>query len=262
MEISNINRELCEYLVDLGRELTEAKSQPTKFELDGRDYLVMNGSAKEVRERDLVKPDPKSIFTLQGLVDFIKADVDGLFQNPEVRHIVSVISPTQVNIVSPLCGQDNVRHKIASCNYEADTIRFGSQLTQEDFIVMMQSRFVETDGRAMVLKVIGNMADQQTNTTADDGVTQQITVKKGVITNGTASFQNPAYLQPIRTFTEVEQPESPFVLRVTPGDTEKKTPVTIALHECDGGAWKIKAVQTIGAWLREKLKDDNVEVIA
>lgn len=262
MEISNINRELCEYLVDLGREITEKGAMPTEYEMEGRKYMVLNGGATEIRERNLVKPAAKSIFTLQGLVDFIKADVDHLFNNSEVRHIVSVISPDRVEIVSPLCGQDNIRHVIAYCNYEADTIRFGSQLTQEDFIVMMQSRFVETDGRAMVLKVIGNMADQQTNTTADDGVTQQITVKKGVITNGTASFQNPAYLQPIRTFTEVEQPESPFVLRVTPGDTEKKTPVTIALHECDGGAWKIKAVQTIGAWLREKLKDDNVEVIA
>ena len=223
---------------------------------------MLNGAAKEVRERDLVKPDTKGIFTLQGLVDFIKADVDGLFKDPKVRHIVSVISPAQVKIVSPLCGQENTRHVIASCNYEADAIYFGHQLTQEDFIVMMQSRFVDTPGRAMVLKVIGNMADDQTNNTADDGVTQKLVIKKGVVTNGEASFQNPAYLQPIRTFTEVEQPESPFILRITPGDPEKKTPVTIALHECDGGAWKIKAVQTIGAWLRKKLQGFNVEVIA
>lgn len=261
-EQNNINRELCEYLVNLGREITEKGAMPTDYEMEGRKYMVLNGEATEVRERNLVKPAAKSIFTLQGLVDFIKADVDHLFGDPKVRHIVSVLSPERVEIVSPLCGQDNIRHVIAYCNYEADRIAFCHQMTQEDFIVMMQSRFVETDSRALVLKVVGNMSDQQSNTTADDGVTQQLTVKKGVVTNGTVSFKNPTYLQPIRTFTEVEQPESPFVLRVTPGDDEKKTPTTVALHECDGGAWKIQAVRTIGAFLRKALEGCNVEVIA
>lgn len=261
-EQSNINRELCEYLVDLGREITEKGATPTEYEMEGRKYMVLNGGATEVRERNLVKPAPKSIFTLQGLVDFIKADVDHLFRDPKVHHIVSVCSPDRVEIVSPLCGQDNIRHVIAYCNYEADRIAFGHQMTQEDFIVMMQSRFVDTEGRALVLKVIGNLAEQQTNNTADDGVTQQLVVKKGVVTNGVTNFENPAYLQPIRTFTEVEQPESPFILRVTRGDAKTEKPTTIALHECDGGAWKIKAVQTIGAWLRQKLQGLNVEVIA
>ena len=261
-EQNNINRDLCEYLVDLGHKLAEAESKTETYSLHGRDYLVMNGKATEIRERDLERPETKQIFTLQGLVDFIKADVDHLFQDIGHRHIVSVMSPYLVKIVSPLCGQENIRHAIAKCEYEAERIPFGCQMTQDDFVVMMQSRFVETDSRALVLKVVGNMSDQQSNTTADDGVTQQLTVKKGVVTNGTVSFQNPAYLQPIRTFTEVEQPESPFVLRVTPGDAEKKTPTTVALHECDGGAWKIQAVRTIGAFLREALEGCNVEVIA
>ena len=261
-EQNNINRELCEYLVNLGHDMATAESQPQHFEIQGKQYMILNGEAEEVRVRDPHIPQRKTIFTLQGLIDFIKADVDHLFGDPKHRYIVSVMGPDCVSIYSPLTGEENIRHEVARCTYEAEHIGFGRQMTQEDFVVMVQSRFVDTDSRALVLKVVGNMSDQQSNTTADDGVTQQLTVKKGVVTNGTVSFQNPAYLQPIRTFTEVEQPESPFVLRVTPGDAEKKTPTTVALHECDGGAWKIQAVRTIGAFLREALEDCNVEVIA
>ena len=239
-EQNNINRELCEYLVNLGQDLANAKSQPTRFEMQGKQFMVLAGESEEIRIRDPHVPQRKTIFTLQGLVDFIKADVDHLFGDPDRRHIVSVMSPECVSIFSPLIGEENIRHEVARCAYEAEHIGFGRQMTQEDFVVMLQSRFEDTDSRALVLKVI----------------------KKGVVTNGETSFKNPAYLQPIRTFTEVEQPESPFVLRVTPGDPEKKTPVTVALHECDGGAWKIKAVQTIGRFLKDALADCNVEVIA
>ena len=261
-EQNNINRDLCEYLVNLGEEMAKAKSQPTKFEIQGRTYKVLNGKDEEVRVRDPHKPQSKTIFTLQGLVDFIKADVDNIFQNKDFRYIVSVMSPERVTIVSPLIGQDNERHVVAECEYHADRIPFGAKMVLDDFMVMMQTRFDDTENRAKLLAVVGNMTDEQTNNVADDGVTQRITVKRGTVTNGTLSIANPAYLQAIRTFPEVEQPESPFVLRVTSSDKANDTPTMLALHECDGGAWKVSAVQTIGHFLKDALADCNVEVIA
>lgn len=55
-------------------------------------------------------------------------------------------------------------------------------------------------------------------------------------------------LKPYRTFREMDQPESPFVLRVWK-DNEG---VRLAVFEADGGAWKIKARENAAARLREK----------
>jgi hypothetical protein len=64
---------------------------------------------------------------------------------------------------------------------------------------------------------------------------------------------NPVKLSPFRTFIEVEQPESLFVLRGRKGPQW-------ALFEADGGLWKIKAIQNIKNWLEKK--ELNVPIIA
>jgi len=88
-----------------------------------------------------------------------------------------------------------------------------------------------------------------------DGVGQQITVKEGVSMATTVNFQNPVPLQPRRTFSEVDQPESNFTLRV---DKEAK----VALFESDGGAWKIDAVNYIRQYLTAQIENPAVIVIA
>ena len=55
-------------------------------------------------------------------------------------------------------------------------------------------------------------------------------------------------LRPFRTFQEVEQPESEFLLRM---DEEGN----IGLFEADGGMWKLTARQTIKAFLEANLSD-------
>ena len=59
----------------------------------------------------------------------------------------------------------------------------------------------------------------------------------------------------MRTFSEIEQPESNFVLRV---DRD----ANIALFEADGGAWKNAAVARIRDYLKWRLSDCPVVVIA
>ena len=56
-------------------------------------------------------------------------------------------------------------------------------------------------------------------------------------------------LRPFRTFQEVEQPESEFLLRM---DEEGN----IGLFEADGGMWKLKARQTVKAFLEEQLAEE------
>ena len=55
-------------------------------------------------------------------------------------------------------------------------------------------------------------------------------------------------LRPFRTFLEVAQPESEFILRLNDRGE-------INLIGADGGAWKLEAVRNIAAYFEEKLGD-------
>ena len=64
-------------------------------------------------------------------------------------------------------------------------------------------------------------------------------------------------LKPYRTFQEVEQPASQFLIRVSDRG--------ISFIEADGGMWKLKARETIKAYLEEAFAAeirDGVVVVA
>ena len=100
----------------------------------------------------------------------------------------------------------------------------------------------------------GSMSREQSMRKSDDGMTQTVQVQTGVVTVGDVSLKNPVPLTPLRTFYEVDQVTSPFILRF---DENARA----ALHEGDGGAWRLKAVTAFADWLRKQLKDCNVCVI-
>ncbi|MBE6905330.1 MAG: hypothetical protein E7476_03565 [Ruminococcaceae bacterium] len=62
-------------------------------------------------------------------------------------------------------------------------------------------------------------------------------------------------MKPFRTFLEVDQPESEFLLRLRPGDKESGTQAEIGLFEADGGAWKLMAKHNIAAFFADNLAD-------
>ena len=55
-------------------------------------------------------------------------------------------------------------------------------------------------------------------------------------------------MQPFRTFLEVEQPESVFLLRLDGNGN-------VGLFEADGGVWKLEATRNISAYFEQKLAD-------
>ena len=82
----------------------------------------------------------------------------------------------------------------------------------------------------------------------DNGISQEVSVKTGAVLKEQQTVQPIVHLQPYRTFLEVEQPVSDFLLRL---DKEGHP----ALYEADGGAWKVVAKRSIAAYLAEKLAD-------
>lgn len=196
---------------------------------------------------------------LSGLVNFLHsgADAEKLMQDYGQLYVI-VESVNKVTVVSPLCGVNNNRYPLAQCTVEIPRIEFDRYLGAEDFVIMLQTRFLESENRDKVMAIAGNLKAEESAQTLDDGISQRITVKQGVATVGEVIVKNPVPLALRRTFEEVEQPVSPFILRFK----QDGAAPTAAFFEADGGAWKITAIRAIGEWLKAQLSDLPVIVIA
>lgn len=232
-----------------------------------RDYTVreINGAtyantAELQRIDPYERPDPdqqKGIFTLSGLIDYLKNDVDTHFTRYD-RLLVVVTDTNCVEVFTPIHGNNRIRSKLTLCTFERPRIMLNEFMDQERFSVMLQTHFDEGENRANVLKLAGNLRMQAEAELADDGVTQRVTMKDGIAMVDGVQIINPVYLAPHRIFPEIEQPSSPFILRVRKGQAGAE----IALFEADSAAWKVDAVRMIGIWLRDQLEDVPVVVIA
>lgn len=204
--------------------------------------------------------EPVKLHTLSGMADFVRLHVG---TEGEVV-AVHVVSHSLVRFMgAALEGAYRQREVYATVGHEdlfGGGFRFGQFIDAEQFVVAMQTLFVDSDDREAVLAVMGNLREEEVRTTGDDGVTQTVTAKAGVVLSKDVRVPNPVSLRPYRTFREVLQPASSFVLRLQGGGKAGSTP-SAALFEADGGAWKVEAIRNISVYLRSSLPD-GVTVIA
>ena len=125
---------------------------------------------------------------------------------------------------------------------------FDKFTNREQMMIMLQSRFVDTPERAELLRQIGNLAKEEELLQEDDGVSQRVVTKAGV-KRSEEIITNPVMLAPFRTYTEIAQPVSPFVVRLDRSDDD----IAVGLFEGDGGAWRNTARVAIKTFLEENL---------
>jgi hypothetical protein len=216
------------------------------FEHDGTMY-----SSKKLYE--ITPEDPSQLpsqaamksFTLQSIVDYVKTH--GI--TPAAGVVAHVLDHSKVELVTLPAGHYKQRDLFLTAISEWPVgLKFGSWLDNETFMIQLQALYLETDERDRAAKLIGNIRTEASVGTEDDGVTQRIEAKTGVARVSTVDVTNPFTLAPFRTFREISQPESPFILRVRQGGDA-------ALFEADGGSWKLTAIQRIRDWLVAELPE-------
>lgn len=229
-------------------ELCSRMAQPEVHRVAGREYLVHARADGLVELLDTPRPetlpDPLKLGSLAGMVEYIKTNVDELVRD---TLLLVVDSPTQVRLVSKIVGEFAQRAEYARCNTSREPFAFDRLLDHETFIIHAQARFIETEELNSLLRVIGCIKEGAVRETADDGVTQSVTAKAGITLVGKVSAPRYVTLRPYRTFIEVEQPESRFLLRLKSGDEKPM----VALFEADGGAWRALASQRIAEYLKQ-----------
>ncbi len=195
-------------------------------------------------------PEPVSVNTLRvntlaAIGDYILNNID---DQDKTEIFVHVVSPVEVNICRYL-RPSNKRDDLVEALCGSHAFQFGHQYDQETFIILLQSQFVETDNRKLLQKFVASLCDESSLRLQDNGVAQETATKVGVRNVDNAEVPNPIKLAPFRTFAEVEQPESPFILRLHRRDGEAPK---ISLHEADNHAWKLKAILEIATFLSDK----------
>lgn len=243
--------------------LEKSFKKPHVVTVDGRDRLVV---PEGWQEKPFVHPSPEALQlgTLTGLVDYLKTNVDKATLS---NLLVHVKDPGTVEIRGNVESEDKAFRRVTALVASTALVGgapfpFGQFLDAESFFIRLQSQFVVTDERDTLLTFIAAIKENSVKETVDDGVAQQVKVAGGVVLVGEAKVPNPVTLQPFRTFREVRQPASKFVLRAQAGGDGPKP--KLALFEADGAAWKLEAVDAIAKWLVEQfaLKMISVAVVA
>lgn len=243
--IENI-KEALEYAVDLAGQ--EDKIIEDTF---GTEYYDAN-------KHNLKELDPKRypkelhLSTLDSLIDYYKNDINGITQQ---RTMVVVDNPREVYVYTE---DDELEKRTLLIRVEADlpSISFGQFMPSDEFNIMLQSKFINDFDRENVIDFASHLVIEDGADVEDDGISQITTVKAGVASRQKAKAPNPVELAPYRTFLEVKQPVSDFILRLNKN-------AQLALFEADGGFWKIDAVRSVREYLKENLKDfENVFVLA
>ena len=249
-------REAIEYIADLGHQ---ARS-PRTVEIGGVTY----GTSKLVRldEPDLAAPIRAT--TLTGMVDYINDCSAEIFEGGR-RAIIQIMGPTSVELYSSL-NSVRMRETLFACSAKVPNFVFDRTYSQEAFCIALQSCFIQDytdhDDLKDIQMIAANITTLKEQEYSDDGVTQQATIRKGITTKADYLLPNRVVLRPYRTFLEVEQPESPFVFRIS---QEKEDKPMFKLIEADGGAWKNKAMQSIREYFEKNLDDslkDKITIIA
>lgn len=242
--MENNLREVVDYLIKEGEEKVKT------FEIDGKTF-----ANRRLEKIEVIEPMAAAVTltTLTGLIDYIKAGVDGLKDKTLILHVVN---PELIYLQSEMRG-DKRRETYIQCEaILPNNITIENFMDTERFSIMLQSSFVENEDRNILLKIVGNIVEDTVRTTVDDGVSQMVTAKTGVATQGNVVVPNSVTLAPFRTFPEVQQPESKFVFRLKEGPKA-------ALFQADGGAWRNETMKRIKDYLETSLKElPNIKIIS
>lgn len=216
---------------------------------------------------DELYAEPLSVHTLTSIVDYITSGtddngtLDGACDAVDIdrRFVIHIEDYDKVTLTREL-STDKRREHLLYVTDDTHTFPFGQFLPVENFIIAMQAYFIQDDMTAQLVKLVSSVTDSNSVKQADNGLTQSVTAKTGIVTSSEVEIPNPVRICPLCTFSEIQQPERRFVFRLRGGDNG----VTAALFEADGNAWKYEAILNIREYLSLELKEmmDDVIILA
>ena len=229
--------------------IQETAARPFLQSVDGHAYLFdKDGTYTEIKP-DLYGPETLELQSLDALVKMVRTEAT----EDDVPIYITVPTHLTVKCFSQPDPELRNQRKWYYKVYATDVPGWesGNKLGFEEMQIALRTRFQETPDTAYALKLLSDITTGGKITFNDNGVATSVVTQKGVALQSNEAIRPIVRLRPYRTFQEIDQPESPFLIRVS----ER----WISFTEADGGMWKLIARQTIKAFLEEHLQQEVSE---
>jgi hypothetical protein len=199
--------------------------------------------------------------TLDSLCDMLKAEITRKAATPPIfvcvrgYNRVVVFGSYEVDYSrKTLYGAESDN---SDFNFSADILsgNIGGKvrtLSIEEAIIVLQSKYVPGDDIDYVVGLLSNISSNAEVKNIDNGLSQVVSASQGIAMKQNLDVKKRVTLRPFRTFIEVEQPASEYLLRLHKLGNDE---VGVTLTPADGGKWVLEAKANIAAYLREKLSE-------
>ena len=234
-------------LKDFVNKLMELAA-PTTYDINGHTY-----ASQELERIDPPKYMPKSIDVtgLDSVCKLVRNEVKAVGR----KIFIQIQGYNSVRVFSTYDDQYE-RSYLYRCLADTPSVTVGRFNPYENAVIELRSLYIPNEDTEYLLKLLSSITSESKVTSSDNGVTQTVEAKSGIALSQMVQVKPRVSLKPFRTFIEVDQPESEFLLRIS-GDGK------IGLYEADGGVWKLEATRNVAAYFEEALKDliDSGDVV-
>lgn len=213
---------------------------PTTVEIDGSVYS--NQKMAHIQDK---KPMPRCM-DLTGL-DSICKMVRNEAEHVGLQIFIRVTDYKNVCVFTALDGDED-RLYLYKCTADTPAITTDRYMAYEKAIIELRSLYIPGEGTEYLLQLLGSISNESKVTSSDNGVSQKVEAKSGIALSTLVEVKPRVKLQPFRTFIEVAQPASEFLLRINERGE-------IGFFPADGGVWKLEATRNVAAYFECELKD-------
>lgn len=213
--------------------------QTQTFEIGGQTYT--DGHLTRIPPH-VDRPECITVSGLDGVCKLIRTELEKV----GVTILVQAKSYKTVEVMTTYLP-DFSRNALYRAEADVPGLRTGFR-DRETALIELRSLFIPNEGTAYLLDLLSRITDEKSVSSKDNGVTQVVEARQGVALNAVVEVKPRILLRPFRTFLEVEQPESEFLLRV---DANKG----IGFFEADGGVWRLEAKRNIADYFGRHLAD-------
>ena len=213
--------------------------QTQTFEIGGQTYT--DGHLTRIPPH-VDRPECITVSGLDGVCKLIRTELEKV----GVTILVQAKSYKTVEVMTTYLP-DFSRNALYRAEADVPGLRTGFR-DRETALIELRSLFIPNEGTAYLLDLLSRITDEKSVSSKDNGVTQVVEARQGVALNAVVEVKPRILLRPFRTFLEVEQPESEFLLRV---NADKG----IGFFEADGGVWRLEAKRNIADYFARNLAD-------
>lgn len=230
-------------------EHIQKTTQPLITEVDGSTFrITSDGDVKEILPI-IFHPDTLPLNSLDAMIKMVKTEAS----EQDAPLYITIPNHMTVRCFGQPDAAERYHRQVYYEAHATDVPGWAEKNTLgfEEAQIALRTRFQETPDTLYAMKLVSDISLGAKVIYNDNGIATTITTQKGVALQTNEQIRPLVKLRPYRTFQEVEQPESIFLIRVSDRG--------ISFIEADGGMWKLAARETIKTFLEERLTQEVTE---